>query len=218
MPILQALVETDRPSRFLVQFCKHAAAMGGAGGHSARMHLQGIMSRRQVQVAAEWSETSGTVTFTPWGRATLTVDAGVLTVRIEGADEDSLAQIRDVITRDFARFSQRDPLTVTWTAVDDPGTAAPFPHITVGTPGSRGGRPRSRLQVVLLVLAVIVVVGVHIGLFGAAVSNWRWTGALVNLIAAMILIKIVLIVLARLGIRRRRAAKTLHPSEAETRR
>ena len=124
MPIVEAQIETERPSRYLVQFCKHAAAMG-SGGHSPRMHLHGPVAHREVEVAAEWSDTRGTVTFTPWGLCTLDVDDGVLTVRIDATDEDGLAQIRDVVTQDLARFSQRNPLAVTWQRSDDPG-GAPF--------------------------------------------------------------------------------------------
>ena len=106
MPILNAQVHTDRASRYLGQFCKHAAAMGD-GGHTPRMHLHATMARREVRVTAEWSDTSGTVTFTPWGRCTLTADADTLTLRIDAADEDGLTQIRDIIDRDFERFSRR---------------------------------------------------------------------------------------------------------------
>ena len=122
MPIVEARIATERASRFLVQFCTHAAAMG-SGGHSAGMHLHGTVARREVRVATEWSDTSGTVTFTPWGVCTLTADAAILTVRIDAADEHGLAEIRDVVTRDFDRFSARAPLTVTWQRCDDPGTA-----------------------------------------------------------------------------------------------
>lgn len=113
MPSLEAQIETERASRYLVQFCKHAAAMG-SGGHTPRMRLHGTMTRREVQVAAEWSDTEGTVTFTSWGQCTLAAGASTLIVRIEAGDKDGLHQIRDVITRDFDRFSPRDPLTVTW--------------------------------------------------------------------------------------------------------
>lgn len=113
MPILNAEIQTERASRYLVQFCKHAAAMG-AGGHTARMHLHPTMARGEVQVAADWSDTLGTVTFTPWGQCALTADGDTLTLRIEAADEDGLTQIRDVIDRDFERFSHRGPLIVTW--------------------------------------------------------------------------------------------------------
>lgn len=118
MPILQAHIKTDRASRYLVQLCKHATAMGDGGGHSPRMHLRGNVARRHVRVAAEWSEASGTVAFTPWGVCRLTARANTLTLRVEAADEDGLIQIRDVVTRDLQRFSNRDPLTITWQPPD----------------------------------------------------------------------------------------------------
>ena len=212
MPILEAQIETERASRYLVQFCKHAAAMG-SGGHSPRMHLHGTVARREVQVAAQWSDTRGTVTFTPWGLCTLATDAGVLTVRIDTADEDGLAQIRDVVTRDFVRFSQRDPLTVTWQRSDDPG-AAPFRPTDAVTSGHRHGPRRAQFQLALLALAVLLIIGLHIGLAGAAVADSRWTGIATDVMVALVLLKIMLIVRARLRIRRRRAAKTPEPSQA----
>ena len=120
MPILNAQVHTDRASRYLGQFCKHAAALGD-GGHTPRMHLHATMARREVRVTAEWSDTSGTVTFTPWGRCTLAADADTLTLRIDAADEDGLTQIRDIIDRDFERFSRRDPVSLSWQQPDTPG-------------------------------------------------------------------------------------------------
>jgi len=123
MPILQAQIQTERATRFLVQFCQHAGAMGG-GGHTPRLHLHAAMARREMQVTADWSDTSGTVTFHPWGRCTLTADGGTLTVRIDASDVDGMTQIRDVIDRDLQRFSRRDPLVVTW---QDLGDAAARP-------------------------------------------------------------------------------------------
>jgi hypothetical protein len=119
MPILHAEVRTERASRYLVQFCKHAAAMGD-GGHTPRMHPHTTLARREVQVTADWSDTNGTVTFTPWGRCTLAADGDTLTLRIDSADEHGLSQIRDVIERDLQRFSRRDPLTVTWQRPETP--------------------------------------------------------------------------------------------------
>lgn len=210
MPLLEAQIETERASRYLVQFCKHAAAMG-SGGHSPRMHLHSTVARREVQVAAEWSDTSGTVTFTPWGRCALTADAGMLTVRIDTADEDGLAQIRDVVTRDFARFSQRAPLTVTWQRSDEPG-AATFRPVGAVTSPHRRGPLRGGLQIALLALAVLLIIGLHVGLAGAAVADSRWTGIATNGIIALVVLKIVFTVLARRRIHRRRAANTPDPS------
>jgi hypothetical protein len=206
MPILQAQIQTERASRYLVQFCKHAAAMGG-DRHTPRMHLHETMTRRDVQVAAEWTDSSGTVTFTPWGQCTLAADADTLTLRIDAVDENGLAQIRDVITRDFERFSRRDPITVTWRWPETPG-AAPFRHAGAMTPKPRRGFPRSTLQTILLTLAVVLVIGLHVGLAGTVAAESRWTGVAINLVVALVVLKIALIAWARVRIRRRRANKT----------
>jgi hypothetical protein len=124
MPTSEARIETDRAARYVVQFCKHAGAMG-SGRHSPRMHLRGMLTGRhpQVAVAAEWSDTNGTVTFTPWGQCVLAADTSGLTIRIDATDENGLTQIRDVVTRNLERFSQRNPLTVTWQRPDHPRAA-----------------------------------------------------------------------------------------------
>lgn len=202
MPILEAQVATERASRHLVQFCKHAAAMGG-GGHTPRMHLHGTMARREVQVAAEWSDTRGTVTFTPWGQCTLTAEASRLTVRVEAVDEDGLDQIRDVITRDFERFSRRNPLTVTWHQAETPD-APPEREAGGMTSTHRRGALHGNLQTTLLVVAVVLVIALHLGLVGTIVANSRWTGMATNVVLALIALKVVLVVL----VRRRRTTKT----------
>jgi hypothetical protein len=120
----EAHVETGRPSRYLVQFCKHAAAMGASHGHGPRVHLRAVLGRREVRVRAEWSETDGVVTFDPWGRCTIAADGGTLTLRVDAVDEDGLGQIQDVITRNFNRFGRREHLTVDWRRLDAPGTGS----------------------------------------------------------------------------------------------
>jgi len=201
MPSLQAQIQTERASRYLAQFCKHAAAMG-AGGHGPRMHVHGMMARREVQVAADWSDTGGTVTFTPWGRCTLGADASTLTLRIDATDHDGLAQIRDIITRDLHRFSTRDPLTVTWQQADTPGVA-PFPPATAITPSPLRGRRRPSLRTMILILAVVLVIGAHVGLAGTIVARSRWTGMASNLVVAAVVAKIGLIAWTRYRTRRR---------------
>lgn len=114
MLIAEARVETERASRYLVQLCRHAAAMGAARVHDSRMHLHSLLARRQVQVTADWSETFGTVAFAPWGRCTVTADPATLVLRVEAADEQSLRRIQDVVTEDLGRFGRRDELTLNW--------------------------------------------------------------------------------------------------------
>ncbi|WP_279340610.1 DUF2218 domain-containing protein [Sphaerisporangium perillae] len=206
MPSLVAQIETERPSRYLVQFCKHAAAMGG-GGHAPRMHLHGIMARREVRVSAEWSDTHGIVTFTPWGKCTLAAEGNILDVRIEAADEDGLAQIQDVITRDLDRFSRRAPLVVTWQTTE---AASVMPPLEArGTTLSRQGAPgwvRANLQTIVLVVAGALVLAVHLGLAGTILADSRWTGFAGNAVLAIVVLKVALIAVGRLRIHRRRAA------------
>ncbi|MEU4223192.1 DUF2218 domain-containing protein [Nonomuraea sp. NPDC026600] len=205
MPTLKAQIETERAGRYLVQFCKHAAAMGRGGGHTPRMHLRGMMDRRELQVTAEWSDTDGTVTFTPWGRCTLAAEAGALTLLVEAADEDGLRQIQDIVSRDFERFSRRDPLTVTW---HRPETSDAAPEIGAPTPTRRRGPLRANLQAILLAAAVVVIIGLHVGLAGTVVANSAWTGMAANVVVALVVLKVAFIALARFGLRRRKAAKT----------
>ncbi|MGF7234571.1 MAG: DUF2218 domain-containing protein [Frankia sp.] len=113
MLIVETQIETERPSRYLVRFCKHAASMGGHR-HRPRMHLADAIARREVQVHADWSDTHGVVTFTSWGQCTITANADTLTLRVEATDEENLRKIQDIIAKDFDRFGRRDGLTVNW--------------------------------------------------------------------------------------------------------
>ena len=109
----EAHIDTDRPSRYLVQLCEHAAAMG-RGGHGARMHPGASPAGREVDVQAEWTDTRGRLTFAPWGECTLTADADALSLRIDARDETGLRNIRDILTKDVHRVGRRDNLTVIW--------------------------------------------------------------------------------------------------------
>lgn len=110
----EARIETERATRYLTQLCKHATSMSGAQGHKPRIHLRGGLERREVHVQADWTNTLGTLTFTPWGQCILVADATTLNVHVEAKDEDSLQQIQDVITSDLERFGRRDRLAVNW--------------------------------------------------------------------------------------------------------
>ncbi|SFE42101.1 DUF2218 domain-containing protein [Streptomyces mirabilis] len=69
----EARVETERPSRYLVQLCKHFDDKGRHLGHRPRAHNgdgDAVALREMRAVAAraevEWSETEGTAVL-PWG-------------------------------------------------------------------------------------------------------------------------------------------------------
>jgi hypothetical protein len=96
-----AIVETDRPGRYLVQFCRHAAAMGKAGGgHGPRLHAAGAApAAGALQVSAEWSDTHGVVTIAPWGRCLLRAAERTLTLRVDAPDQEALERIQRIVSR-----------------------------------------------------------------------------------------------------------------------
>jgi hypothetical protein len=116
MPSAEARIDTDRSSRYLVQLCKHASAMGG-GRHGARLHPGVSAAGRQVQVRAEWTDTHGRLTFAPWGECTLIADTDALRLRIDARDEAGLQSIRDILTKDVDRIGRRDNLRLIWLPV-----------------------------------------------------------------------------------------------------
>ncbi|MEH1127362.1 DUF2218 domain-containing protein [Micromonospora sp. CPCC 206061] len=204
MPTLQAQVPTERASRYLTQFCKHATAMG-SGGHRAGVHLQGRMTRGGVRVAANWSDSEGTITFTPWGRCILTADADALTIRVDASDQDGLTQIRDIVTRNLLRFSSRDPLSVIWEEPPAPG-GVPVTPVTETTPQPGRDARRVRLQVGLLILVGVLAIGVHVGLAGPLVGHSRWAGIASDLVVAAIVAKLAVVAWTHYRSRRRKVA------------
>jgi hypothetical protein len=180
MPSTEAHVETERPSRYLVQLCKHFSNKGRHLGHRSRAHMggdaQALRDMRAVgeQAQVAWTDTEGDVSL-PWGRITLRAASGVLTLRAEAVDEEDLRRLRDLVTGHIERFGRRDGLQVNW---ERPETSA-VSRETVGTAGVRGGAeapPRRHLGVMGLVAVIALVLAVHLGLGGALLANWRWTG------------------------------------------
>jgi hypothetical protein len=106
----EARIDTDRPSRYLGQLCKHAVAMGH-GGHGQRMHPGAL---QQVQVRAEWSDTRGRLTFTPWGECTLIADANTLSLPIDARDQAGLRNIQRIIANNLRRAGHHQDVMVTW--------------------------------------------------------------------------------------------------------
>jgi hypothetical protein len=124
MPAMEALYGTARASRYLVQFCRHAAAMGGPRGHRFRPHAGSPAARGDVAVHCEWTDRRGAVTFDPWGRCVLRAEPHALAVLIEAGTDDDLRRIQQIVTADLDRFS-RHTLTATWTAADPGQEASP---------------------------------------------------------------------------------------------
>src|SRR6266508_3280573 len=110
MLIAEARVQTERSSRYLVQLCRHVNRV-------AQM-------RPQTQAHVEWSDDRGVVNFGR-DRCTLRADPGVLTLRAEAPDEESIHRLEQRVAVLLERFGRLDQLTVTWTLPEGAGEQLP---------------------------------------------------------------------------------------------
>jgi uncharacterized protein len=104
MLIAHARVETERPGRYLAQLCRHVEEVAQARPH--------------MPARVEWSQEQGVIDFGS-GRCTVHAAAGVLTLRIEAPDEETLRLVQHRITDRLERFGRRERLAVPWTVQHD---------------------------------------------------------------------------------------------------
>jgi hypothetical protein len=67
-----------------------------------------------MQANVDWSDDHGVINI-GGGRCTLRAHPGVLTVRVEAPDEETLLQLKDRIAGKLEQIGRRDQLTVAWT-------------------------------------------------------------------------------------------------------
>jgi hypothetical protein len=135
----EADVQTEQAARYLARLCGHAGKMGTVG-HRPRSHASGGAPPEIRHV--ECSETEGTVSLN-WGRWTMRALPGLLAVRAEAADEESLRRIKDLLTARLQKFGRRERLTVNW---QDTGLEVPH-HAPFGTSFTeRSQDPLTRLR------------------------------------------------------------------------
>jgi len=131
----EAAVDTEHPSRYLVQLCTHASKMGGHVPHRPRSHADG---HEPPEIRhAEWTDTDGIVTLS-WGRWTMHATPGTLTLRAEADSEENLRRIQDLVTARLEKFGRRDHLTVNWHRIQAPAAAPGEPARPPAVPGERG--------------------------------------------------------------------------------
>jgi hypothetical protein len=102
----EAAVAAERPSRYLVQLCRHVK-----------------LASTHMTARVEWSADRGLIDM-GWGRCTLRAERGALILRAEADDEQGLREIQRRVTDRVEQIGRRDGLTVTWTgpsggSVDD---------------------------------------------------------------------------------------------------
>jgi hypothetical protein len=206
----EARVPTDRASRYLVQFCRHASHMGQPRGHRSRPHGGGGAPPEVRHVA--WSDTLGTVRF-GCGHCVLQATEDTLILSVDAADEDNLQRLLDGIARRLVTIGRRDQLTVNWQRPDsapdlassETTSATPAHTATAATRQHRG-----LTSTLLLTGAAALVIVVHLGLLGGALSASTWTHWTSSIILAVILLKVITIsVHVLLGRSALRRGKTL---------
>lgn len=186
-----ATAGVDRPGRYLVQFCRHAAAMGRTtGGHRPPPHA----AVAGLQVSAEWTDTDGVVTFTPWGRCTLHATGTALTLRVDATDDDALHQIQDIIARDLHRFGRRQNLTITWQPSLD-GDAGPAPP-----------NRRRRGTTILITALVVLAAALHLGA-AAGILAGGWPSLSADVLLALVAGKLLLMALGKRALHHRRTRR-----------
>ncbi|MFI6850868.1 DUF2218 domain-containing protein [Streptomyces sp. NPDC050416] len=211
MPTAEARVETERPSRYLVQLCKHFSTKGRHLGRRLHGHPGGDgQALREMRAVAEraqvsWSDAEGHVDL-PWGQIDLRAVPGMLVLRVEAAEEDDLRRLRDLVAGHVERFGRRDRLRVNWEATDSATGSPAARGVGDGLPSAPGSGARgSRLKVVGIAAVIAIVLAVHLGLGDVLLSNWRWTGWAAGGLLALVLVKAAL--LGGFAVRRGRASK-----------
>ena len=124
MLIAEASVETERSGRYLVQLCQHVDAI--------------TQRHPQMRAHVEWSDDHGLIDF-GWARCALRAEPGVLWLRAEAPDEDSLHQIERQVAERLEQVGRRDRLTVAWAAAH--GAAEQPPRPSPRTQPHRRGHP-----------------------------------------------------------------------------
>jgi hypothetical protein len=206
----QAGISTARASRYVLQFCRHANHMAhhpgprssGEGPGSAPPEVRGVA----------WSDTLGVVRFAS-GCCVLQASPDTLLVSVDATGEDELQRLVAGITRRLVTIGRRDQLTVNWRRPDPvPGLApgqptgpTPLPT-TRPTPDPLANRHRRFTSTLLVAGVVALAILVHLGLIGGALAASVWANWGVNLVLALVLIKVLVVgghvVLGRFALRR----------------
>ncbi|SEP53316.1 DUF2218 domain-containing protein [Amycolatopsis saalfeldensis] len=187
MPTAEARVQTDRPSRYLVQLCRHANQMR----HRPRSH-DGENPHTPPEIQhAEWSDTDGTVQLN-WGRWTLHATPGTLILRAEADTDNNLQQIQRLLAARLEKIGRRDELTVVWQRLDAPGDTADT-SVPAQEPqrAETAARRRFHLGWWFLIVVAALVVAAHLGLGGAVLAASRWTDWTALGLVAVFLLKVI---------------------------
>jgi hypothetical protein len=110
----EADIETEHAARYLARLCGHLGKLGTAAHRMRHQPADRADGDEPPEVQrVECSGTEGSVSLS-WGQWTMRASPGLLAVRAEAADEESLRRIQDLLTARLQKFGGREHLTVTW--------------------------------------------------------------------------------------------------------
>ncbi|MFF3563658.1 DUF2218 domain-containing protein [Streptomyces sp. NPDC002574] len=199
MLITETRIRTDHPNLYLAQFCRHPGRAGGrllhllhvlhGGGTAPRIHrVERSGARRTVDVGS--------------GRCTLHAGPGVLNLRVEAGDRDSLERVQHWAAERLRRISKGGALHVTW---HPEGTAD---HSGADHTPMETAVVRSRHGLTIGAVAVVtLVVAVHVGFGVAVLEAGPWKHWVIGSVLAAVLFRGAY-VLRRSAGRRRTARDT----------
>src|SRR3954468_1556922 len=200
------MVATTRPGRYLHQLCRHVDELSRHPHHA--VHPGGGGGPEHPAPGADarvtWTDTAGVIDLGR-SRCTLTADDEVLTLRAEADDAADLQRLQALITARLERFGRREHLTVAWQA------ARPVLVATTDGRSGTGTRRFPRRTVGLVVLGTLVV-ALHVALGAAAVSVPWWTSPALDVVVAVVVVKLLVsLVLGRHMVHRRRRPERSRP-------
>jgi hypothetical protein len=192
------MIATTRPGRYLHQLCRHVDELSRHPHHAVPLGRGGPEHAAPgADIRVTWTDTAGVIDLGR-SRCTLTAADEVLTLRVEADDATDLQRLQALLGARLEQFGRREHLAVAW---------QPAPPVLVATTDGRSGagKGRSHRRTVGLVVLGTLVVALHVALGAAAVSVPWWTSPALDVVVAVVVVKLLIsLVLGRRIVHRRR--------------
>lgn len=188
----EATIQSERPSRYILQLCRHAQQVQRLRNRGRALHDRGDAQPRPEVEHVEWSDARGRVSF-GWGQCTMQATPTTLALRVEAIDAAKLQWIQDIVASNIERFGRCEHVKVNWQRRD----------------ASRRAHRRTVLLTSAGALGVVLAIVAHLGLGGALLAT-RWLDlTAVGLVAVPIVAVLAhaVVPMAVIAVRRRAARR-----------